>query len=287
MADKTAAELEQDKAKVKQEQIEADRKAIKVESTNDVEEKKEEEKIEDEVEEKVEEKSEEKEEEKVEEKTAEQLEAEKLEAKSQAEKDRIQRRIDKEVGKRKAAEERVKELEAKLAAVPDKEKLLTEADVDKRAEEKAARKLMESEFIATCNKLADAAAKTDKDFKKKVDAMAEDIGEIPGQMIGVLGDIDNGGAVLSYLTNNVDEAEEIYKLANMPAKMALKLKDISTKIAKPVKQISKTPDPLEPVSGNRQMAAAPKDTDTMEDWVAKRERQVAERNERKRAGMRN
>jgi hypothetical protein len=279
--EKTPAELEAEKA----DKLKKERERINV-TTNEVVEKKEEEKVDDKEEEELIEAKEEQIEKS--EKTEEELEIEKKEAQTQKEKDRIQRRIDKEVAKRKDLENRIKELETKLAAKDDE--VLTEEDVEKRAEEKAANKVIEREFIAACNRLADAANKIDKDFKKKIDAIAEDIGPIPGQMIGILDDLDNGGAVLSYLANHVDDAETIYALS--PAKMAVELTKLSTKIInekKPVhKDISKVPDPGESLGGgqNRTNSIVLSDKDPMEDWIRKRNEQVARRNESKRQGMR-
>lgn len=297
MAEKTAAEMAKEK-------VQADRDSIKVSATTTEPEAKTETEDKDETETETEtsetevtEKETSETETEVEEtneqieqseKTEEELKAEKAAATTQKEKDRVQKKIDKEVGRRKAAEEKVKELEAKLAAVPDADKVLTEADVETRAEAKANQKRVEDQFVADCQKLNTDATKADKDFKKKVDAMADDIGPIPGQMIGILADFDNGGAVLSYLVNNVDEAEEIYELKANPAKLALKLKDISIKVAKPKeRQISKTNDPIEPIGGSsNKISAVPKDSDNMDVWMEKRNRQAREHAERKKAGMR-
>ena len=115
-------------------------------------------------------------------------------------------------------------------------------------------------------------------------------------MIGILDDLDNGGAILNYLIDNLDEAERVYALS--PAKMAVELTKLSTKIVKEAeekaaaekaakkKEISKVPEPKEPVNGSAKLSEEPKDTDSMDDWVAKRNKQVAERAERKRQGLR-
>lgn len=230
--------------------------------------------------------------EKVEEKEAEEIEAateveevedkidelkdEKKEAKTQADKDRIQRRIDREVGKRKALEDEVKTLKAQLAAKPDDEKVLTEDEVETRANRKALELKAQEDFVRDCNKLAKDATNLDANFKKKVDAMAEDVGPIPSQMIGILSDLDNGGAVLNYLTDNVDEAEEIYALS--PAKMGLKLAKIEEKLAKKVvTRISKVPNPIDPVGGKGTTPETLTGKEPMEDFARIRAKQVEER----------
>ena len=202
---------------------------------------------------------------------------------------RLQKRLDKETGSKKDLN---KELAAARTALEAKqaegEVILTEEEVERRSEEKAARKVAEKEFVATCNRLFDDAVKIDKQFKNKVDAMAEDIGAIPSMMIGILGDIDNGAAVLSYLTNNVEEAEEIY--TKSAPKMAIELAKLSTKLTtkKPTKELSKVPAPNDPVSGSANPKFDPYNTKSTDDkdWIEKRNRQVAERRANKLAGMR-
>lgn len=222
------------------------------------------------------------------EKTEEELEKEKHEAKSSADKARIQKRIDKEVAKRKVLEEENKELKRKLEAKPDAEKALTEEDVESRAEAKAKVKSAEREFVNACNRLADAAKKIDKDFKAKIDEVTEEYEPIPGMMIGILDDMDNGGEVLSYLANNPEEYGEVHGLTE--GKMGRRLQKISDKLIedkkpKP-KKISSAPKPNEPVDGNRISPSILSDKMPMEEWVRKRNADVALRAENKRKGFR-
>lgn len=231
---------------------------------------------------------EEKEEEtKEEELTAEQLAAKEAEDKKTKTQERIQKRIDKEVAEKKRLAEENAELKRKLEAkAVEGETTLTEEDVNTRAETLAAQRIAERDFINSCNRLAEAAEKKDKLFPKKMEAMAEEIGKLPGHMIGILDDLDNGGDVLAHLTDNVEEAEKIYSMS--PAKMAVELTKLSVKIVpkKEQKQISKVPDPINAVQGSAKANGAPKDTDNMDDWIAKRNKQVQERNAVKRAGFR-
>jgi hypothetical protein len=71
------------------------------------------------------------------------------------------------------------------------EETLTEADVETRAEAKAAQKVADAEFTRACNRLADAAEKIDKDFSKKVEELAKEVAPIPSAMVATLDDIDN------------------------------------------------------------------------------------------------
>lgn len=209
----------------------------------------------------------------------------KAKTKEERRQDRIQRRIDKVTAEAKAAKAEVESLKRQLAAKPDDEKVLTEDEVEKRAEAKALQKAAERAFVADCNKLADEAEKEDKDFSKKIDALTEDVGPIPGHMIGILSDLDNGGKVLSYLANNEDEAEDLWKLS--PAKMALKLSRISDKLnAKPKKEISKAPVPNKGLGGKGGQSEVLHDKMDMRDWVELRNKQVAERNALKRNSYR-
>lgn len=196
------------------------------------------------------------------------------------EKKRIQKRIDREVGKRKAAEAERDTLKARLAEIEKDGPKLTEADVEERSDKKAALTVAQREFDAACDRLGTAAAKADKEFDKKVGEMSKEIGPIPTQMIGILDELDNGGEVLSHLTNNVDDAEEIYKLP--PAKMALKLAQLSTKVAEAKKpkprEISKVPAPGGTVNTNgRGNQAVLHDKMTDAEWIEQRTKQVAEK----------
>lgn len=214
----------------------------------------------------------------------EQLEEEKKEAKTQADKDRIQRRIDREVAKRKTLEDENKELRAKLAAKPDDENVLTEEDVEKRANQRALEMRARDNLERDQDKIVKQGEKADPKFIAKVNALAEDIGKMPPVIVGILADLDNGGLVLNYLTDNVDEAEKIW--AMNPTRMALELKNIDIKIAKkPEKKISKVPAPNDPVGGKGNNPEVLSDKDDMKDWVRKRNAQVEERKKARLGGL--
>lgn len=199
----------------------------------------------------------------------------------------MQRRIDEATAARKAAEAEVARLKAQLEADPEKK--LTEEEVEARAEAIAARKLadkqmkeLQEKFDADCEKLQKAASKLDKDFDDKIADIAEDIGPIPSFMIGVLSDMDNGGEVLSHIANDDELAEEIWGLK--PAKMTKRLVEISNKLEaakkKPKKQISRVPDPPEPVKTNRNSNSTiitDADTKDMSTYVKKRQAQMLEK----------
>ncbi len=223
------------------------------------------------------------------EKTEEQLETEKQEAKTTAEKARVQKRIDKVVARAKAAETELAELKKQLAAKASEDGAkFTKEDVEAEAKRIADEKINEREFTNACNRLADGAKKLDKEFDKKIQALSEDVAPLPGYMIGILDDIDNGAQVLKHFADNQDVYEDIYTLN--PVKMATAINKLSFKLmaeAKPKpKPISKVPPPNDPVNGGVNTSIVLNDKDPMEDWVKKRNAQVAQRNAMKLAGMR-
>lgn len=208
--------------------------------------------------------------------------------------ERLQRRIDKKTGSESELRKELKLAKDALDAKKEAgETVLTEDEVNTRAKKIADEQLTAREFTRDCNKLLDDAVKIDKKFESKIKALAEDIGDIPSQMIGILSDLDNGGAVLAHLADpiNADEAETIWSLS-MP-KMTLKLVKLSDKIeadAKKAKEkrVSKVPPPNEPLGGKgATVVFDPRNTKVSDkDWIEQRNRQVAERNAAKRASMR-
>lgn len=207
--------------------------------------------------------------------------AERIAAKAKRKDDRMQRRIDEATAEAKKAKA---ELEAFKKANPDVK--LTEEEVAAKAELIANQKLAEknakdiqTKFDDVCAKLDKDATKIDPKFGDKVEDMADQFGPIPSFMIGVLEDFDNGAEVLSTLVNDDDLAEKIYNLKASPAKMTKELVAISNKLIeakkKPKKEISKVPDPVEPVSGSRHVSTVITDADTknMDTFVAKRRAQ--------------
>jgi len=229
----------------------------------------------------------------------EELETAKAEAKTTAEKARIQRKIDKEVAKRKTLEEELAAVKKELAdAKEGKEGKYDDDEVEKRASVKAEAKAAEREFVQASNRLADAAEKIDKDFIKKIKAIAEDVAPIPGHMIGILDDLDNGAAVLANLADDVDEYERI--IALNPTKAAVELSKISNKIttgAKPkAKELSKVPDPITPLGGKTSSTSNDlviRDKEIKDasgalspDFIRKRAAQIEARNKARAAGYR-
>jgi hypothetical protein len=249
-------------------QIERD--SIEVTNKNK-EEKEEVEKEEEEIEEEEKE-EEEKEEEKEVEETDEQKTARIAQEKEKRREDRIQKRIDK-----LTAEKETLKAEKEALAKQLSEKTvegLSEEEVDRRAEAKAATKIAEQqeannkkEFEKNCDLLEASAIKINKDFSNKVQEMVTEIGSpIPAIMINIMADLDNenGGAVLNYLANNIDETEELYGIDRSgklyvlsERKMTQKLIRISDKLkedTKKPKDKSNVPPPITPINeGSRDL----------------------------------
>lgn len=256
--------------------------------TNKEEEKKEDDNKEEEEKEETETKEEEEtNEEKLEasEEKIEELEEE-LEDKTLSAKDRekLEKRIVKERNKVKDLREENARLKAQLEAKPNDEKSYTEADVEAKAEELANRKAAEREFTKVVNQLAKDAEKADKKFKENLSEIADDNNPLPGALISMLSDLDNGGAVLAYLAANSDEYEEI--VSQTPMKAIKSLSKISdTLIAKTKKSVSKAPPVKQPVEGNGSSNdARASDKDDMATWIKKRNKE-AEQHRRMKLGL--
>jgi hypothetical protein len=168
--------------------------------------------------------------------------------------ERAQRRAGKTAAERDENKKLVKELKTQLdAKVAEGTQPLTEDEVNRRAKEIAATELTAREFNKAQEKLIDEATAIDKNFMAKVRELAADVAPLPEFFIGALDDIDNGGAVLNYLTDNPDEYEDLLK-ANSPMKVMKGLVKISDKLieaAKPkVKKVSQAPEPAKGLKGN-------------------------------------
>lgn len=205
--------------------------------------------------------------------------------------ERLEKKLARSEQKRREDAKALKEANAKLEADPDKSKLLTEEDVEKRAKALAQQERIIEDFNQAVDRLADGTQKVlkikkAKDFDAFVKEVTDDIGEIPGEIIGVLDDLDNGPEVLAHLLNNTDEFEDIYKLKSRPTKLGLELAKLSTKLSTPKpKKISQVPDPVEPLGGKSAggerlaiLASKKNLTDEeMAEYVAGRNREVAQK----------
>lgn len=195
--------------------------------------------------------------------------------------DRLQRRVGKTAGEKAELAKQLKAAQDALTAKDAEGDKFTKEDVKREAELIAKRTQLKNDFVNDCNKLDREAKKINPKFGEQVKEMADDLGPIPTEMIGILADLDNGAAVLNYLTNNVEDAEDIYKLS--VGKMSARLAKIGLKLeaeAKPKpKQHSKVPPPNKEIDGSNRGTdtIVLLDNEPMENWVEKRNRQIAQK----------
>lgn len=202
--------------------------------------------------------------------------------------ERLQKRVGRTTGEKAEIAKELAAAKASLSAKVADGEGLTEEEVERRAEIKATQKSDERAFKAAQAKLIKDATKVDKDFMTKVNEMAQDVAPIPGAMIGVLEDLDNGGEVLAHLAENPDVYEEIFDLPL--ARMATRLSKLSgeleeAKKEKP-KKISKVPAPIEGIKGGSEspniLPEKPnKDAASMEKFVKLRALQTEQRRKQK------
>lgn len=197
--------------------------------------------------------------------------------------ERLQKRVGKTAGERDEIKKELKAAKTALEAkVADGEQPLTEEEVNRRAKQIADEELTVREFNRAQEKLIEDATKIDKNFMSKVNDLAAEVAPLPQFFIGALNDIENGGAVLNYLTDNHDEYEDLINKPN-PMKIMKGLLDISNKLieaSKPkVKKISGAPNPPKAPKGNSSSpdVLPPKPTENMADFVRLRNKQVEER----------
>jgi len=159
---------------------------------------------------------------------------------------RLEKRTGRTAGERDQLKKDLAAARTQLEAKVEAGEGLTEEEVERRSNIKAEQIATQREYDKAVKKLVSDATKADKDFNTKAGEMASEVAPVTPFMIGALEDIDNGGAVLAYLADNVDEYEEIFAMS--PAKIVSRFNRISEKLiadAKPIKKISKVPDPPE------------------------------------------
>lgn len=202
--------------------------------------------------------------------------------------ERLQKRVGKTAGERDAIKKEKAELQAALAAkIEEGQQPLTEEEVNRRARELANQELSAIEFKNAEKKLITEATKVDKNFMSKINDLAEEVAPLPAFFVGALDDLDNGGEVLNYLTDNHDEYEDLLGRTT-PTKVIKGLVEISNKLLeakkpKP-KKISNAPEPPKAPGGNRKSPdTLPHDpTKNMEEFIRVRELQEKARRERRR-----
>ena len=199
------------------------------------------------------------------------------------------KRLEKRVGRTLSEKQEIAQLladaNAALAAKNESGEGLTEEEVERRANIKAEEKSAERDFAKTINKLNKDAIKIDANFPDKIKDLVSSYGPVPGHMIAMLDDYDNGAAVLVHLAENDDEYEEIFQLPlAIQAKRLAKISDnlLEATKTKP-KKISKVPDPIKGIKGSEKSPSMlpSKPTENMDEFVRQRRQQEADRRKAK------
>lgn len=224
----------------------------------------------------------------------------------------IQRRINELTGKRYEAERRAQESEDRLKTVErEKEELaakfvaqaanptvipptppaapvLSENEIERRAQEKAVAIAHANEFNKACNTVVETGKKEYKDWDDALKNLA---------MLGVVGEkanmefletaieMKNPAQVLHHLGSNMDEAARISKLP--PKRMALEMARVEAslnvpKAPAPLPPLSNAPAPVITIGGNG--VKGPVDLNDpstpMDVWAEERSRQITARRQR-------
>lgn len=138
---------------------------------------------------------------------------------------------------------------AETKTKPEK-RALTEEDVERLADEKAAKKLAENTFNRESNKIFDAGVKefSTEGFKEALDMLNQVSGELSPNFVEALMELDFPQRVIMALADDPDEAGRI--LALSPIRMAAALAKVKPKDPpKKASKISGAPDPIVPVGG--------------------------------------
>lgn len=187
------------------------------------------------------------------------------------------------IGKREA-EEKARVLEAENAALKAGQKTdtisLTDAEIDKRAAEKAAI----NQFNDKCNNIAEQGKKDFATFDaalanlRAVGALGENSNPA---FLQTVAELPNAHKLLNHLGNNLDEAARINSLT--PLKMAIELARIETAInTVATKPVSKAAAPITPITGGSGVASGDLSDPniSMDDFARIRNKQREERHKR-------
>jgi len=200
---------------------------------------------------------------------------------------KLQRRIDRLTAKRGASEREVQILREELSRAKvagqeseegEPERKLSEADIERLAEQKAAEKLKQRSVAQR----VDSVLKTGKaleGFDAAVNAVADEVAFTdksgrPTPFIEAVLDADDPAAVLHYLGNNPDEAAEFADLT--ASQIGRRLAKLELKLKPEGKERSSAPAPLKPVKAvgitNKALSEL-----SLDDFMKRRKEQIAKR----------
>ena len=181
-----------------------------------------------------------------------------LEQRIEKERQRAERRINRKHAEAAAANERVRALEAQLQRyeTPQEqaEQTSTPADIDRIATERAAEMLTVQQVTQRSNAVFSAGVKAFGDsFGEAVASVIEDAGPLvhqngkPTPLGEAILDADKPEALLHYLSQNPDDAEQLRGLS--PAQVGRRIARIEAAMATTEPKRSNAPKPLAPVKG--------------------------------------
>ena len=145
--------------------------------------------------------------------------------------------------------------------------ILTQAEVDRQATEKANAIL----FNRECDKIAEQGNETYNDFQDSI-GMLQSLGSNYPDLVKITVEMPEAHKILYHLGKNPDEAERLLSLP--PARMALGLAKIESEISKAgIKTISNAPNPIKPIAAKSKAVFDPNDPNAdREEWSKWREK---------------
>ena len=168
------------------------------------------------------------------------------------EQDKVQKRIDKAIYEKHQARRELEQAKAEAAELrarfeQGESYQKPSDDIQALVKQEAARMKDEENFNAACNK---THAEGIKEFGQSFDKAMQNLGLVgmPREFLELVSEADYGARILSHLGGDLDEAERIAALS--PVRMARELTKLDIKLgSQKVKQVSKAPPPITPVSG--------------------------------------
>lgn len=159
-------------------------------------------------------------------------------------------------------------------AAPAPSAALTEAEINRRADERANNIASRRMFDDACNKVFEAGEKDFPDFATSLESF-KNLGGLPPAMLEVVIDLPEGHKVLHHLSKNPDEASRILGLS--PTRMAVEMARLEASIAKP-KPLSNAPPPVKTIEGRGKSDPSLEDKAMpMDQWLALRNQQLEDK----------
>lgn len=115
------------------------------------------------------------------------------------------------------------------------------------------------------------AQKETPDLPKAIEQLQK-LDVLPDDYLREVLDSDTPGKLMKYLAENLDEADELF--TSTPIKFARKLSQIEAKLATSKPHISKTPEPIKPITAKTASSNSLNDSDDVATWMAKRREQL-------------